>query len=393
MTDAVLALNAGSSSIKFGLFDLDEERRPKLTAKGLLEDKGDDPHLIVKDRAGAVLEDRRWKKSASSHDALEQMLDGIEHRLGTDRLIGVGHRIVHGGREFVEPVRLDDETIASVERLTPLAPLHQPRSLELIRAMRKLRPDLPQVGCFDTAFHHTLASPVSLYAIPRRYFAEGVRKYGFHGLSYAYIAGRLHEIDPALSTKRAIVAHLGNGASLCALRDGRSVDTTMGFSALDGLVMGARCGAIDPGVVLYLQRVHHLSADAVERMLYYESGLLGVSGVSADMRALEASNAPDAKEAVDLFTFRIAREIAALASTLGGLELLVFTGGIGEHSATVRAAVCQRLAWLGARLDQDANARSAAVIRKMGTTIEVRVIATDEEIVIARHTISCLTDA
>lgn len=390
MTDAVLALNAGSSSVKFGLFAVGADGAPVPRCRGTLEDRGPEPRLTAKDAAGQVLEDRRWSDGPSHEALLGATLDWVEGHLGGDRLVGVGHRIVHGGADFRDPVRLDDATIAAIDRLTPLAPLHQPRSLEPIRALRRLRPDLPQVGCFDTAFHRDLAPPVTRYALPRRFEDAGVRKYGFHGLSYAFIAGRLTALGADLPGKRTIVAHLGQGASLCAMRDGRSLDTTMGFSALDGLVMGTRCGAIDPGVVLYLQKAHGLSADAVEHLLYHESGLLGVSGVSGDLRALEASADPRAAEAIDLFTFRVAREAAALAATLGGLDLLVFTGGIGEHSVRVRAAVCARLAWLGATVDPERNGRAADRIDARDATVEVRVVPTDEEVVIARQVLARL---
>jgi acetate kinase len=369
VTDAVLALNAGSSSVKFALFDV-EGGRPVRLLKGVLEDRGAAPRLTAQDEQGATLVDRHWPEGATHEETFGAALDWIETHLGAERLIGAGHRIVHGGREFVAPLRLDDQAIAALEALTPLAPLHQPRSLEPIRALRAVRPDLPQIGCFDTAFHATLAPPVTLYALPFRFADEGLRKYGFHGLSYEHIAGRLAE--EGLSAKRTVVAHLGGGASLCAMREGRSVDTSMGFSTLDGLVMGTRTGSVDPGIVFYLARVHKLPFEEIERMFYLESGLLGVSGISADVRTLLASDDPRAKAALDLFAFRAAREVAMMATSLGGLELLVFTGGIGEHAAPVRAAISARLAWLGADLD-------------------VRVMAANEERVIAVHTLQALS--
>ncbi|UDL94348.1 acetate/propionate family kinase [Lichenihabitans sp. PAMC28606] len=384
MTDAVLALNAGSSSIKFGLFGARAADGPVLIAKGLLEDQGSEPHFTVRDPAGATLVDRQWSGATAHEDLLGALLEWVETHLDGKKLAAVGHRIVHGGLRFVEPVRLTDETIAAIDDLTPLAPLHQPRSLEPIRALRTLRPDLPQVGCFDTAFHHNLAPPVSRYAVPRRFEEAGVRKYGFHGLSYHFIAGRLAEVAPELVARRTVVAHLGNGASLCAMRDGRSRDTTMGFTALDGLVMGTRCGAIDPGVVLHLQKQHGMSADAVEHMLYHEAGLLGVSGLSSDMRTLAESDDPRAHEAIDLFGFHVARETAAMANTLGGLDALVFTGGIGEHSAAVRADVCARLVWLGVEIDTAANDQHSERLATPTSRVEVLCLATDEEIVIAR---------
>ncbi len=385
MSDAVLALNAGSSSIKFALFEKRSEGDPALLCKGMLEDGGATPRLTAKGANGDRIEDRHWPEGTTSDILLCDTLDWIEAHLAGETFGGVGHRIVHGGGEFHQPVRLDDASIDAIDRLTPLAPLHQPRSLAPIRALRRLRPDLLQVGCFDTAFHHDLAPPVSRYAIPRRLEEAGIRKYGFHGLSYEYIASRLPELDTELPRKRTIVAHLGQGASLCAMQNGRSIDTTMGFSALDGLMMGTRCGAIDPGIILYLQRTHGLSADAVEHLLYHEAGLLGVSGISADMRALEASQDPHALEAIDLFTFRIARETAALANTLGGLDLLVFTGGIGEHSSHGRAAVCERLRWLGVLIDPERNDRADHRIDSPDGSVQIRIIPTDEEMVIAKH--------
>ncbi len=392
MSDAVLVLNAGSSSIKFGLFagDGDSPDGQRLVLKGLLEDKGRQPHLKASGADGRTLEDRAWPQGTTPADLLGQVLDWSGHHLKTDRLVAVGHRVVHGGSTFAGPVRLDAAAIAAIDKLTPLAPLHQPRSLVPIRAIASLRPDLVQVGCFDTAFHHGLAPPVSRYAIPRRLEAEGIRKYGFHGLSYEFIAGRLATLDPTLPAKRTIVAHLGNGASLCAMQHGRSCDTTMGFTALDGLVMGTRSGALDPGIILYLQQALGFSLQAVEHLLYHESGMLGVSELSSDLRDLSASDDPRAREAIDLFTFRIARETAALANTLGGIDALVFTGGIGEHAADIRAAVCDRLSWLGVVIDREANAKPLGRISSPESPVGVWVVKTDEEITIAKHVANML---
>ncbi len=388
MSNAVLALNAGSSSIKFGLFEIEPGHDPVLVSKGLLEDAGPKPRFSAKGPDGKALAEKTWPDGSSHEELLAGVLDWIGSHLGNDKLIAVGHRIVHGGRDFDGPVRLSEEVVTKIDALTPLAPLHQPRSLEPIRAITKLRPGLPQVACFDTAFHHGLAPPVSRYALPREYENDGVRKYGFHGLSYEAIAGKLRRISPALAAKRTVVAHLGSGASLCAMRDGRSVDTTMGFTALDGLVMGTRCGAIDPGILLYLQQAHGLSVKQVEDILYHQSGLLGVSGISADMRTLLASPDPRAKEAIDQFAFSIARETAAMANSLGGLECFVFTGGIGEHTPEVRALVCARLAWLGFDLDPAANGQPDGPINRPDGRVEIRMIPTDEEGVIARQTVA-----
>ncbi|WP_214475591.1 acetate/propionate family kinase [Mesorhizobium sp. dw_380] len=381
---SILALNAGSSSIKFALYDLASSQELQLVSRGTL-DLGDRSTLRAKAADGTVQCDRRLAADKPQDAAIGEMLNWVRHELGGRELICAGHRIVHGGSEFIEPVRLTPEIIEAMDRLTPLAPLHQPRSLAPVRAIAALQPDLPQIGCFDTAFHQTIEPIVRRFALPRKYEGEGLRRYGFHGLSYEYIAGRLGEMSPTLAVKRTIIAHLGNGASLCALREGKSVDTTMGFSALDGLVMGTRCGAIDPGVLLYLLLERGIAADRLQTMLYEQSGLLGISGISGDMRTLEASNDPRAREAMELFAFRAAREAAALANTMGGLECLVFTAGIGERSSSVRKAICEKLAWLGVAIDGPANDAHAQTISRPESKVEIRVVATDEEKIIARH--------
>ena len=354
MPEAVLALNAGSSSIKYALFEVGVAGRPGLLSKGQMETGG-----------GADVA------------ALDWLLEWSEAHLGVDTLAAVGHRVVRGGRDFTAPVRLTPAVVDALDRLTPLAPLHQPHSLKPIRALMALRPTLLQVACFDTSFHHTMPTVATHFALPRRFEDEGIRRYGFHGLSYEYIARTLRETLPHLASGRIIVAHLGNGASLCAMRDGRSIDTTMGFTALDGLVMGTRCGTLDAGVVLHLMQDHGLSAAEVQHLLYDDSGLLGVSGLSSDMRILLGSPDPAAKEAGELFVFRIARETAALAASMGGLDGFVFTAGIGEHAAEIRTMVCERLHWLGVAADGTGPA-------------SVHVIPTDEEMMIAMHTLECL---
>jgi len=306
--------------------------------------------------------------------------------------LAVGHRVVHGGQDFVAPVLLTDPIIDALHVLTPLAPLHQPRCLSPIRAILSLRPGLPQVGCFDTAFHHGLAPSVSCFTSPRSFDKHGIRRYGFHSLSFEFVARRLREISPELAGKRTVVAHLGNGASLCAMHDGASIDTTMGLTPLDGLMMGTRCGAIDPGVLLYLQQGLGMSVGEVEHVLYQQSGLLGVSGLSGDMRVLLASDDPRATEAVDLFTFRIAREIAAMANSLAGLDCLVFTGGISEHAQEVRQNICQRLEWLGVEIDRAANDRTDMCIHTERSHVDIRVIAANEEVMIARNCQAALHD-
>jgi len=383
--EAVLVLNSGSSSIKFGLFEI-SAAEPALLCKGLLDEHEAKPRLVVKGAAGEDLfEKRRDETEADGGHLFADVLAFIDDRFGQDSLRAVGHRIVHGGPDHSGPVELTDDVYAKLEALTPLAPLHQPRCLAPIRTLSAIRPALTQIACFDTAFHHGLAPPASRFAIPRRYEQQGIRRYGFHGLSFEYVAGRLAGIAPQLVAKRTVIAHLGNGASLCALRNGRSVDTTMGLTPLDGLVMGTRSGTIDPGVLLYLQLHERMSVEDIQHLLYHESGLLGVSGLSADMRTLLASREAAAWEAVDLFVFRAAQEIAMMATTLGGLDCLVFTGGIGEHAKEIRSAIGERLAWLGVRIDAVANDEGRERIGDGDSPVEVFVIPTNEELAIARH--------
>lgn len=384
----ILTLNAGSSSLRFALF---EDGRPGAAlARGQVESLDAEPHLLAHDAAGAVLAERRWPAATPFADVLATLLEVAEAHPGADGLAAVGHRIVHGGADHVAPSLVTPALLALLEALTPLDPLHMPHNLAPIRAIAAERPALPQVACFDTAFHHTLPAVARRFALPRALETAGVRRYGFHGLSYEYIADELARRAPVLARGRVVVAHLGAGASLCALQEGRSIATTTGFSALDGLVMATRCGNLDPGVIFYLGQQGRSFAE-IEEMLYRSSGLLGVSGISGDMRVLLASADPRAREAIELFTYRIALEAGAMASALGGLDGLVFTAGIGEHAPPVRAAVCARLAWLGLDLDPAANAAGgggikAGRISAPGSRVEVHVIATDEEAMIARHT-------
>ncbi|UQE01504.1 acetate/propionate family kinase [Bradyrhizobium japonicum] len=385
MTASVLVLNSGSSSIKFGLFDI-AAAEPALVCKGLLDEHEAKPRLVVRSpEGGDLFETRREASDADSGHLFADVLDFIEERFADHRLRAVGHRIVHGGPDYSGPVELTDDVYAKLDALTPLAPLHQPRCLEPVRTIRAIKPDLAQIACFDTAFHHSMAAPASRFALPRRYEERGIRRYGFHGLSFEYVAGRLAKIAPQLVAKRTVIAHLGNGASLCAQRDGRSVDTTMGLTPLDGLVMGTRSGTIDPGVLLYLQQHENMSVGDVQHLLYHESGLLGVSGISADMRVLLASREAAAREAVDLFVFRTVQEIAVMAASLGGLDCLVFTGGIGEHAKEIRAAIGEQLGWLGVHIDAGANDAARDRISGGGSTVNVFVIPTNEELTIARH--------
>ena len=381
MTGSILSLNAGSSSIKFALFNSGPAM--KATVRGEIEDLDSTPHFVARETGGTVLADRRLPEGFDA--ALHTLLDFAESHLGSDGLEAVGHRVVHGGADHIAPELITPALLTALEALTPLDPLHMPDNLAPMRAVAAARPGLKQVACFDTAFHHTIPPLAARFALPRAISDSGVRRYGFHGLSYEFIAGRLAQQAPALAAGRVIAAHLGSGASLCALRGGVSIETTTGFSALDGLVMATRCGLLDPGVLLYLGRQGHSFGD-IEDMLYHRSGLLGVSGLSGDVRVLLASDDPHAREAIAMFAYRIATETGALVSALGGLDGLIFTAGIGEHAPAIRSAVCGRLGWLGLRLDEPANAADADCISAADSRIDVRVIATDEEAMIAHHT-------
>ena len=396
MTDAVLTINAGSSSLKFSLYRIGGDDRPALSASGQIEGIGTSPHFTVEDADGQVLVDQRWPdERAFDHERSFRVVGGWlrDHFGDRTSLLGVGHRVVHGGVDYAAPVRVDPAVLAKLEALCALAPLHQPHNLAGIRAVAAVQPDLPQVACFDTAFHRNHPELADWFALPRRLYDEGIRRYGFHGLSYEYIASVLPEVAPEIAERRVVVAHLGSGASMCAITAGRSIDSTMGFTALDGLPMGTRCGALDPGVVLHLIRAHGMHADAVERMLYHDCGLKGVSGISNDMRTLLASDDPRARRAIDLFVWRICRELGALAAVQGGLDGLVFTAGIGERSAEIRKRVCAKAAWLGIELDQAANARGGPRISTDGSRVAVYAIPADEEQMLARHTLAVLRRA
>lgn len=389
--DALLVLNAGSSSIKLALYEMTGAGDPAPLCKGMLDHHAHQPQMVVKDLDGRVLFERHPATEADDESFFADLLRWLDGYLAGGRLIGVGHRVVHGGAEFFAPVAVTSEILDALRKLTRLAPLHQPVCLAPIDAMRKLRPGLPQIACFDTAFHHGLAPPPSRFALPRHFEQDGLRRYGFHGLSYEYISRCLRKVAPEIAGGRVVIAHLGSGASLCALHDGRSVDTTMSFTTLDGLMMGTRCGAIDPGLVLYLQQERGLSVDEIEHVLYYESGLLGVSGISADVRVLVKSSEPRAAEALDLFAFRAGAEIAAMAHSLGGLDALVFTAGIGENSPEVRKQICARLGWLGIEIDDAANDAHQLHISSKTARVAAMVIATDEEAAIAAHSQTLIT--
>ncbi len=391
MGEAILVLNAGSSSLKFTEYLVGSGGVLTVTRRGKAEELfGAGARFQARDAGGAVLADHVWPGGAPGHEgALDHLLDWLGSGPGAGlRLAGVGHRVVHGGARHRHPVRIDAGVVAELERLVPLAPLHQPYNLLPIRLIAERQPGLAQVACFDTAFHADMPEIARTFALPAHLRDEGVRRYGFHGLSYDYIASRLLEIDPVAATGRTVVLHLGNGASICAMQAGRSVATTMGFTALDGLVMGTRCGSIDPGVLLYLMQAHRMDAAALERLLYHESGLLGVSGIASDMRTLLESEAPEARFAVDLFAYRAGREIGSLAAALGGIDAVVFTAGIGENSAGIRARVAAHAQWLGLVLDPDANLAGGPRISAAGSRVSAWVIPTDEELVIGRQTLA-----
>lgn len=393
MTNAILTLNAGSSSIKFTLYAIQPgEADLKSLADGEADGIGDDPHLIIRKADGTTSVDRHLEKESDHEAILQLVLDWINNYSADLTLVAAGHRVVHGGADFSAPILINDEIITQLAALTPLAPLHEPHNLAAIRALAKASPDLPQVACFDTGFHATNPPAVTHYALPRALTAEGVRRYGFHGLSYEYIATTLPQYLGDMADGRVVVAHLGHGASMCAMKTRKSVTSTMGMTALDGLPMGARCGAIDPGVLLYLMKEKNMGYDELTTLLYHKSGLLGVSGISDDMRDLLASPAPEAREAVDMFIYRITRELGSLAAALGGLDALIFTGGIGEHAAAVRAGVCQQSQWLGISLDPAANAKNGPRISTTGSKVPVFVIPTNEDLMIARHTAALLKD-
>jgi acetate kinase len=392
MTRALVSLNAGSSSIKFGLYRLDDAGHPHHAAGGKIEGIGTAPHLAARADDGSLAIDRRWDDGAAMthEDLLGELIAWAQGHLGDNRIVGIGHRVVHGGADYASPVRIEDAVMDRLDALSELAPLHQPHNLAAIRAMTKLMPDVPQVACFDTAFHRGRADETTRFALPRAFHDRGLVRYGFHGLSYAFIARELARTAPELAAGRVVVGHLGNGASLCAMRGGKSVDTTMGFTALDGLVMGTRCGTLDAGLVLHLIAREGMSAEAVETLLYQQSGLLGVSGLSSDMRALHASDGEAARQAVTLFVARAAREIAALCTSMGGIDALVFTAGIGENDSLIRSLICERLGFLGLTLDPAANAANARTISAGDSRIAIMVVPTDEERMIALDTVACL---
>ena len=385
LNGSILTLNAGSSSLKFALFNSDTALSE--TMRGEIENLAAAPHFIVRDPAGSILTEKSWPADAkdSFEAALETLLTFADAHLDRGGLAAVGHRVVHGGPDHIAPARVTPALLTELEALIALDPLHMPHNLKPMQIIAARRPGLTQVACFDTAFHHTMPAVASAFALPRAITAAGIRRYGFHGLSYEYIARHLRERLPDLASGKVIVAHLGAGASMCAMQNGVSVATTMGFSPLEGLMMATRCGRLDPGVLLYLNAQGHNFAD-IEDMLYRRSGLLGVSGISGDVRTLLASDNPHAGEAIEHFTYQIAIEAGGLVSALGGLDGLIFTAGIGENAPEIRAAACERLNWLGLRIDERANAANAGCISAADSAVKVYVIPANEEAMIAEHT-------
>ena len=389
MTSRIAVINAGSSSVKFAIYEATSEER--CLFRGQIEGFGVAPRLTIANAKGGAVEDRVFSSEGVDHDAAtRQILTAGAALMGGERVVGFGHRVVHGGLRYDAPVRVSESVVNDLTKLVPLAPLHQPHNLAPIRTIMKVAPEIPQVACFDTAFHRSQSHLAQAFALPRRFADAGVRRYGFHGLSYEYLASRLSELAPELAKGRVVMAHLGNGASMCALKDGRSVATTMGFTAVDGLMMGTRCGALDPGVILYMMQEHGMEPAAVEDLIYRQSGLLGVSGVSSDMRGLRASPDPAAREAIALFVYRIVRELGSFIAALGGIDALVFSAGIGEHDALTRAEVVEGSRWTRAVIDPERNARGDLRISADDSPVSVWAIPTDEERLIARHTAALL---
>jgi acetate kinase len=388
MTKVILVLNAGSSSLKFSVFEYDSASDLHLLAKGQVEGIGTAPHFFAQDQHQHILADEHWQDAESidhAHCLLAIATLLRKHYQGI-KLLGVGHRVVHGGVHYSAPVLLTPGIIGALSDLSPLAPLHQPHNLAAIRAVAKAMPDMPQIACFDTAFHRSQSELNQLFGLPYSCFERGIRRYGFHGLSYEYVSSVLQQREPEVAAGKVVIAHLGNGASMCAIHNGQSVASSMGFTALDGLMMGTRVGRLDAGAVLYLQQQEQLDVQQIEDLLYKRSGLLGLSGISSDMRVLLASEEPRAQLAIDYFVQRISCELGSLAASMGGLDALVFTAGIGENSAEIRQKVCEQAQWLGIELDQQANEAGEQCISSINSPTSVWMIPSNEELMIARHT-------
>jgi acetate kinase len=386
MKDPILVINAGSSSIKFSVYETAASGALSAGAHGEVAGIGTKPHLSIVDAQGGRLADRPIE-ARDYAGAIAAIHAWFTDHIGSEAAFAaVGHRVVHGGSEFLRPVLIDEQVIAALEALVPLAPLHEPHHIAAIRAVAAAAPKVPQIACFDTAFHQSEPFLAREFALPRALTAKGIRRYGFHGLSYEYIVSALPRVAPECVGCKLVVAHLGNGASLCAIEDGKSIATTMGFTPVDGLVMGTRTGLLDPGVILYLLQHEGMDAAGIQRLLYEQSGLLGVSGLSSDMRELLPSDRSEAKEAVDLFIYRIGRELGSMVAALGGLNALIFTGGIGEHAAVIRARICRDAAWLGVALDEAANDAGGPRISSPNAQASAWMIPTDENLMVARHT-------
>ncbi|PTQ97091.1 acetate kinase [Nitrosomonas nitrosa] len=391
VNDVILTLNAGSSSIKFGLYTF-EGQSETLIWRGHLDLSRQPSRFIVTDLEQREIDWQETFKGSSYQDALSRLLRWLVEQMASFRLVGVGHRLVHGGVAFNHPVIINEQVMVSLEKLAPLAPLHQPPALEGIRAIERFQRELPQVACFDTAFHRTMPFEEQVYALPIRWSEKGIRRYGFHGLSYEYIANILPDYLGDDADGRVLVAHLGHGASLCALKQRKSVGTTMGFSPLEGMPMSSRCGNLDPAVLLYLMREERMDIESISDLLHHHSGLLGLSGISGDMRELLASDEPRAQQTVRYFVWQVSRQIGALTAILGGLDALVFTAGIGEHAPVVRSQICRQSSWLGMELDEAANSANLACISAPASRVKVWVLPTDEERMIAHHTYKLLAD-
>lgn len=391
MPNAIAVLNAGSSSIKFSLF-VEDGKTLKLEVQGQIEGLFTSARFVSKAPDGTLKAEKSWPAGVElgHNGALDHIIGHLRSELGETRLIGIGHRVVSGGLAYTQAVRVDTEVLKVLETFIPLFPLHQPHNLAPICRALERAPGLPQVACFDTSFHRTQPEVAQMFALPAELHEAGIIRYGFHGLSYEYIAGTLPEMAPKAANGKIVVLHLGNGASMCAMENGRSIATTMGFTGVDGLCMGTRSGSLDPGVILHLMDQHGMSVRDVEELIYKKSGLLGVSGISSDMRTLIASEEPRANVAVDLFLYRIRRELGSLAAALQGLDAIVFTGGIGENSSVIRTRVCQDASWLGVEIDEAANEDGHGCISKESSRVAAWVIPTNEELMIARHAMDLL---
>ncbi|WP_027157436.1 acetate/propionate family kinase [Methylobacter luteus] len=379
MQEVIIVINAGSSSIKFALFAADGSQYPKALYRGQISGIGSEAQFKVQD-------ERRSLPIHDHQEALRVLVDWLDAHDDDLQVLAVGHRIVHGGSHYIRPALIDEAVMSGLEALVPLAPLHQPHNLSAIRALRQLYPEMTQVACFDTAFHHTIPEVAHTFALPKSLYEDGVRRYGFHGLSYEYIINVLPQHSKTEADGRVVIAHLGQGASLCAVKNRQSIATTMTFTPLDGLPMGTRCGSIDPAIVLYLLREKHMTIDAISDLLHHQSGLAGLSGISGDMKTLLGSDQADARKAIEVFVYHICRELGSLAAALGGLDTLIFTAGIGERAAVIREKVCRGAAWLGIDIDPEANDNNAAQISRAESPVSVRVIPTNEEQIIAYHT-------